>query len=180
MGKSHPSQGVASVDKDGRVDKSTECRYCDRDFDSYMGRRKHEGLVHDEPYQDKEVLQRLYIEEGMSMKDIADKFGVKSALIDYWLKKRDIETRDAQEHQRRVGANFKTIDGYERWSCYDPKHENNRFVQTHRLLAVAEYGFEAVCDKDVHHKNGVPWDNRPDNIELLTRSEHTKIHQLEK
>jgi transposase-like protein len=179
MAESHPGQGVASVDKEGRVNKSTECRYCDRDFDSYMGRRKHEGIAHDEPYQNENVLRDLYVERGMSMAEIANEFGVKSSLIDYWLKKHDIQTRDVQEHQKRVSANFKTVGGYERWSSYDPKHENNRFVQTHRLLAVAEHGFDAVCDMDVHHKNGIPWDNRPGNIELLTRSEHTRLHQLE-
>jgi len=49
-------------------------------------------------------------------------------------------------------------------------------VLVHRLLAVAEYGYENVCDNVIHHKNGIRWDNRPDNIEVMTRSEHSKLH----
>jgi hypothetical protein len=28
----------------------------------------------------------------------------------------------------------------------------------------------------VHHKNGDPYDNRPENLEILTRSEHLRKH----
>jgi len=178
MVKSHPSQGVASLDKEKRQNKSTECRYCDRDFDSYMGRRKHEGLVHNEPYQDESVLKELYIEKGMSMADIADKFGVKPSLIDYWLKENDIQTRGVHESQTSEIPNFKTqTDGYE-WATTRVNKET-KYVEIHRLLAISEFGFDAVSDRVVHHKNEVPWDNRPENIELMTRSEHAKHHHGE-
>lgn len=50
------------------------------------------------------------------------------------------------------------------------------YVSTHRLLAVAEYGFNAVTGKDVHHLNGIPWDNRASNIELIEPGDHTALH----
>jgi len=53
-------------------------------------------------------------------------------------------------------------------------------VGVHRLAAVAEYGLEAVVDKDVHHRNGVPWDNRPGNLELIAPSEHGSLHAEER
>lgn len=56
--------------------------------------------------------------------------------------------------------------------------KNLRFA-LHRLIAVAEYGFDEVCGKDVHHKNGVRWDNRPSNLDVLTRSEHIELHRKE-
>jgi hypothetical protein len=65
-------------------------------------------------------------------------------------------------------------EGYEYFgSKWEGKNEE---LKLHRLLAVAEYGFDKVAGKVVHHKNGIPWDNRADNIEVLTRSEHGKIH----
>jgi len=33
-----------------------------------------------------------------------------------------------------------------------------------------------VKDKDVHHNNGIPWDNRPENIEPIPKEEHAKLH----
>jgi hypothetical protein len=48
-------------------------------------------------------------------------------------------------------------------------------VYNHRLLAVALWGFDAVADKEIHHKNGIPWDNRPSNLSLVSSSEHQRI-----
>jgi hypothetical protein len=72
----------------------------------------------------------------------------------------------------RTGVNK---DGYVTWR---QSSQNQRRVNfpVHRLLAVAEYGFEAVLGKEVHHENGVPWDNRPDNISLVDPAEHRQIH----
>lgn len=49
-------------------------------------------------------------------------------------------------------------------------------MYVHRLLAIAKYGPDIVKDKHVHHKNGIRWDNRPENIGLLDPSEHSKLH----
>jgi hypothetical protein len=65
--------------------------------------------------------------------------------------------------------------GYERWLAYN-RTEGQDSCYVHRLVAVAEWGIEAVRDKDIHHKNGVPWDNRPENLEPLTRKEHREVH----
>ncbi|RBI58323.1 hypothetical protein DMJ13_27385 [halophilic archaeon] len=49
-------------------------------------------------------------------------------------------------------------------------------VGIHRLVAVAEYGFDAVSGKHIHHKTGIPWDNRPENLSPETQSEHMREH----
>lgn len=46
-------------------------------------------------------------------------------------------------------------------------------------MAVAKYGFDAVDGADAHHISGVPWDNRMENITLLTRSDHRRMHAEE-
>ena len=77
---------------------------------------------------------------------------------------------------RRVGVYYKTDhSGYERWQdkC---KASLDAIVRVHRLAAVAWFGFDAVADKHVHHKNGLSWDNREDNLELLTPTEHAETH----
>lgn len=50
------------------------------------------------------------------------------------------------------------------------------YVPVHRLIAVAEFGIEAVEGKHVHHKNSVSWDNRPSNITTVSNSGHQKTH----
>jgi len=66
-------------------------------------------------------------------------------------------------------------DGYVEVSANAPDNSTERIL-IHRLLAIAEYGYDAVAGNDIHHKNGVKWDNRPQNIELKDPSEHAKEH----
>ena len=47
------------------------------------------------------------------------------------------------------------------------------YVLEHRLVAANEWGVEAVRDMDVHHKDGNKQNNSIENLELMTRSEHT-------
>jgi len=49
-------------------------------------------------------------------------------------------------------------------------------VHHHRLLALLEYGMDEIEDKVVHHENGIPWDNRVENLRPLTRAEHASEH----
>jgi len=127
-------------------------------------------------YTDASELERLYHDKGLSTTEMADKAGVTADTIVYHMDKHDIPRRDrieATKKSRRVErAGFFTdvYDGYEKWIS------TNNKMRVHRLLAVAEYGYDAVCGMDVHHKNGVPWDNRPENIELMTHGKHTEHH----
>ena len=62
--------------------------------------------------------------------------------------------------------------GHEMWRA-----EDDNFIPVHRLQAVAEWGLDAVKDKHVHHKNGIPWDNRIENLELVSNAEHQRKHK---
>lgn len=81
------------------------------------------------------------------------------------------------------GAN-RSLDknlGYVR--VYVPMHpEANTwgYVYEHRLVAEQMIGRRLSVNEVVHHKNGKRWDNRPDNLEILTDSEHSKLHAKEK
>ena len=77
---------------------------------------------------------------------------------------------------RKTPATFYTSQhGYEKWDDGVGKDQ----LMSHRLLAIHKYGFDAVCGKVVHHKNGIPWDNRTENIKILERDQHSRLHALE-
>lgn len=114
------------------------------------------------------------------MPQIERETGINSGTIHYWIKKHNIKTRDRiseVKRKRRVEwADFHTNShGHERWQAGDGDGGED-VCYVHRLLAVAEWGFDAVCGNEVHHDNGIPWDNRVENIAPLTVSEHRKEH----
>jgi hypothetical protein len=155
------------------------CDLCGRTFDTEQGRSLHQTTGHDDakPYTDADRLRSLYWDEELSIRQIADQLGTDKDRIAYWLTVHDIETRRSYADQQ-----FATLridkDGYLLWREYHDGTRNR--VLVHRLVAVAEYGFDAVADNDVHHKNGVQFDNRPSNLEPLDPSEHRRIHGLER
>jgi len=133
------------------------------------------GAFDADAYKDEEVLNELYVHRGWSMANVGELFDKSEGTIGYWIKKYGIETRDrikASADTRWKGDRiYIEQGGYTSW-----KHGEGQYMRLHRLLAVAKYGFEEVKGMDVHHKNEIPWDNRMDNIELMTRSEHSKHH----
>lgn len=67
-------------------------------------------------------------------------------------------------------------DGYVEICANAPDNSTERIL-LHRLLGVAEYGFDAVAGNDIHHINGVKWDNRPSNIEPVNHGYHSARHK---
>lgn len=49
----------------------------------------------------------------------------------------------------------------------------------HRKIMRLKLGRELKADEVVHHKDGNPFNNKPSNLEVMTRSEHTRHHMLE-
>lgn len=128
------------------------------------------------PWEDKEKLYTEYVDNELSMAQIAEKLNTTKSTIRYWLKKHDIQRRDTQEAmQARFSLSIKTRnDGYER---LQHQYKNDKYeILHHRLVAVAEYGISAVSDMSVHHENGIEWDNRPENLTVLSDSDHRVEH----
>lgn len=62
-----------------------------------------------------------------------------------------------------------------------PDHPNNshNYVALHRLIVEHYIGRYLTTDEVVHHKNKDKSDNRIENLEVLSQSEHTKRHCYE-
>lgn len=125
------------------------------------------GIDHTDP----EVLERLYWDEGLTLGEIGEGAGVSEGAVWHHMDKHGIDTRGEGEGNVVPWASFYTRkDGYEVWDI------DEGTVPVHRLLAVAEYGFEAVAGNDVHHRRDIKWLNVPWNLEPLTRKEHIREH----
>lgn len=131
-------------------------------------------------YRDEAWLREKYEDEGMWMSDIADLCGCSISTVSRWMDRFGIEKRPQGMSIRKPGVTLEMGSaGRMKWhGTYGRDGEKIDYsFYAHRLLAIAEYGVDAVTpDVDAHHKNGIPWDNRPDNIELLPRDEHGELH----
>lgn len=158
------------------------CPECGCVFESKRGMSTHHGQMHDGPLPepDESILRELYVEKQLSLRDVADRTNYGATTIRKRMDEYGIEKRDRiaalTTASRRKPAPLKTQSaGYEIWRTQAPDGVYES-VTVHRLLAVSEFGFETVAGMDVHHKNKIPWDNRVENIELMSRSEHMRHH----
>lgn len=116
-----------------------------------------------------EELEEMYWENRMTLEDIAKEAGVSITTVHRRMKDRRVPTRGPGPWTTH--STFRTnTDGNEEASG------SHRSVDIHQLVMVAEYGSEAVYNRDVHHNTKIAFDNRPDNLELLSHSEHTTLH----
>jgi transposase-like protein len=123
-----------------------------------------------------ERLRKMYCTGGMTLDEMADELGVVKSTVSRWLEEHGIDRRNPGVRPGSVSLTMHR-DGYPRWKV-KIDGESHR-VRVHQLLAVAEYGFDAVADNVIHHKNGIPWDNRPDNIDVVSRADHMDKHRHE-
>ena len=76
------------------------------------------------------------------------------------------------EHHNANPTMNKSMDsaGYERIAIA------GKMVKIHRYLMSKKLGRELTQKEHVHHKNGIKNDNRVENLEIVTQSDHLKEH----
>lgn len=63
---------------------------------------------------------------------------------------------------------------------YKQFNYGNGWIFTHRAVAQKMLGKNIPEDYEVHHVNGDKLDNRPENLAVLSRDEHQKIHSSQR
>jgi len=82
---------------------------------------------------------------------------------------------------KQLAANYKTgsrrsRDYIEVEASWHPSVNNRGYVFLHRLIAEARAGRFLEDYEIVHHNDHNPRNNHWDNLEILTQSEHAKLH----
>jgi len=153
-------------------------------------RSQREAQQSDGKYANRKWLSEQYVGKERSMEDIASSCGVSRATILKYLRRFGIKTRTAVEHKAKEPVAITNEKGElgEFPGCYRKVmsswmvdgERQHRSVYVHQLLAIAEgadpKNVFSHGEYHVHHKNGIRWDNRPDNLEFTTREEHMRHH----
>ena len=99
-------------------------------------------------------------------------------------KKLSKETKEkiSQSHLKKgIGHKKKRGDGYiEIYFPDHPKSTNDGYIMEHDLIMECNIGRWLKKDEIVHHINHIRDDNRIENLKLLTKSEHARLHMIER
>ena len=82
------------------------------------------------------------------------------------------------KHFNWNGGKHKTFEGYV--MAYAPNHpeaQSGRYVLEHRLVVEKHLGRFLNKNEVVHHINEIKDDNRIENLQVLSPSQHTKLHK---
>ena len=149
----------------------------------------------------KEELEDLYINKGMTRRQIADHYGVGMGNVNGWFSGLGIRlpqemyqkvvrgqcrsvvnnAKQAQMAQQRHLAHKNThlMDGYVKlYNTGHPSCTKDGYIAEHRHLIEATIKRFLTDEEHVHHINYNRTDNRLANLMLLTAVDHGRIHKF--
>ena len=141
----------------------------------------------------KEEIIQLYEQEKLSCRQIAEKVNSTRGTINYYLKRWKVEMRTHQDGIKtrypegrfgndsarwKGGMTVGSVGGkyIMRQAPTHPYANTHGYVMDHRLVVEKTLGRYLDPKEIVHHINGDPRDNRPENLEVISRSQHVHNH----
>lgn len=134
------------------------------------------------PWQQREVLVEYYYGQELTLEEVADVVGCSSTTIQRWMDRYNLPRRDVYRgpnhgHYVNYSSYVETEQGYRYWKSYTEGESTT--VPVHQLAVISNGAdpYDVFADDThVHHRNGATFDNRPENLEVLTAKEHRRTH----
>lgn len=133
------------------------------------------------------VLYQKYVVDEISQIKIAKEFNVSLAIIKKYLDRYNIPTRNhkdsnkvsnsGEKNHKWNGGIYCLTSGYTRiYVTVHPSLNAPGYIYEHRNVVEEHLGRYLEKDEHVHHLNGIKSDNRLENLQVMSNSEHQKIH----
>ena len=138
----------------------TVTRYCSR-----------HGIVLSPPLRPVDLDDEIRTMAGhMTVPEIASELGFSATAVRDYCKRNGIVTLSGKPgYYHQSGYKLVRVPTH-------PYAGTKGYVREHRLVVEAALGRPLKPNEVVHHKNGDRTDNRLENLEVMTASEHAKLH----
>ena len=150
--------------------------------------RKRYGIKREEPLRsvclDEAELKWLYIDEKQTMEQMAEYFGCGESTVRENIIRAGLNIDAVEVAQRRIERNKQKYtfryecDGYR--MIHMPEHPSSTadgYIREHRYLAEVAMGRYLRMGEQVHHINVQKLDNRVENLAVVVKDDHSRLHK---